>query len=256
MLSYGDLHLTSREALLPFLGRTRFAEKRSGHEPPLGSAQRGAGVKVLGINALFHDPAAALVVDGETVAAAEEERFSRRKHGKRPVPFAAWELPELAARWCLRSAGLDITDIDAVAYSYDPGLARPADEMGLSDPWDHLRQTYAQRAPNFLATALPGLDPAAVRFVPHHVAHAASAGLASPHHDAADVLVLDGRGESASHLAGHYEQGRLDVFFTQRLPHSIGLLYETVTEHLGFLRSSDEYKVMALAPYGRARVLA
>jgi carbamoyltransferase len=212
-------------------------------------------VKVLGINALFHDPAAALVVDGETVAAAEEERFSRRKHGKRPVPFSAWELPELAARWCLSSAGLDITDIDAVAYSYDPGLAKPAEEMGLDDPWDHLRQTYARRAPGFLASALPGLDPAAVRFVPHHVAHAASAGLASPHHDAADVLVLDGRGESASHLAGRYHQGQLEVFRTQELPHSLGLLYENVTEHLGFLRSSDEYKVMALASYGTPRFL-
>jgi carbamoyltransferase len=209
-------------------------------------------VRVLGINALFHDPAAALVVDGEVVAAAEEERFSRRKHGHRPVPFAAWELPELAARWCLQHAGLDVSDIDAVSYSYDPELARPAEEMGLDDPWDHLRQTYARRAPGFLATALPGLDPAAVRFVPHHVAHAASAGLAAPHGDV-DVLVLDGRGESASHLAGRYRGGQLEVLASQRLPHSLGLLYEDVTEHLGFLRSSDEYKVMALASHGRPR---
>ncbi len=210
-------------------------------------------MKVLGINALFHDPAAALVIDGETVAAAEEERFSRRKHGKRPVAFAAWELPELSARWCLQEAGLEISDIDAVAYSFDPALARPADELGLDDAWDHLRQTYAQRAPRFLASALPGLDPAVVRFVPHHVAHAASAGLASPDLDATDVLVLDGRGEAASHLAGHYTDGQLEVLASQRLPHSLGLLYEAVTEHLGFLRSSDEYKVMALASYGRPR---
>jgi carbamoyltransferase len=212
-------------------------------------------VKVLGVNALFHDPAAALVVDGVTVAAAEEERFSRRKHGKRPVPFSAWELPELAMRWCLDSAGLDISDIDAVAYSYDPELARPAEEMWLDDPWDHLRQIYARFAPGFLANSLPGLDPAMVRFVPHHVAHAASAGLASPHAEAADVLVLDGRGESASHLAGHYDQGTLDILRSQELPHSLGLLYESVTEHLGFLRSSDEYKVMALASYGKPRFL-
>src|ERR687889_257350 len=83
-------------------------------------------MRVLGVNALFHDPSAALVVDGHVVAAAEEERFSRRKHGKRPVPFAAWELPELAARWCLAQAGLDISDIDAVAYSFDPGMTRDA----------------------------------------------------------------------------------------------------------------------------------
>jgi carbamoyltransferase len=209
-------------------------------------------VKVLGINALFHDPAAALVVDGEVVAAAEEERFSRRKHGHRPVPFAAWELPELAARWCLQEAGLDVTDLDAVSYSFDPELARPADQLGLDDPWDHLRQTYARRAPGFLASALPGLDPAAVRFVPHHVAHAASAGLAAPYDDV-DVLVLDGRGESASHLAGRYRDGSLEVLATQSLPHSLGLLYEDVTEHLGFLRSSDEFKVMALASHGGPR---
>ena len=83
-------------------------------------------MKVLGINAIFHDPAAALVVDGVTVAAAEEERFSRRKHGKRPVPFSAWELPEQAARWCLEHAGIEASALDAVGYSFDPALARPA----------------------------------------------------------------------------------------------------------------------------------
>jgi carbamoyltransferase len=216
-------------------------------------------MRVLGVNALFHDPSAALVVDGEIVAAAEEERFSRRKHGKRPVPFAAWELPEQAMRWCLAQGQLKPTDLDAVAYSFDPSLARPAPDMGLSDPWDHLRITYAERAPGFLTAALPGLEPEQVRFVPHHVAHAASAGLAAP--VAGDgrptsVLVLDGRGECTSHLAGRYEHGRLETFAGQALPHSLGLLYESLTEHLGFLRSSDEFKVMALASYGRPRHLA
>jgi carbamoyltransferase len=217
-------------------------------------------MKVLGINALFHDPSAALVVDGVTLAAAEEERFSRRKHGHRPVPFAAWELPELSARWCLEQAGLEPGDLDAVTYSFDVALARPADELGLHDPWDHLRQTYARQAPDFLATALPGLDPAAVRFVPHHVAHAASAALAAPSGpvsgDPVDVLVLDGRGECASHLAGTYDRtGKLTVHRAQDLPHSLGLLYEDLTQHLGFLRSSDEYKVMAMASYGQPRFL-
>jgi len=217
-------------------------------------------MRVLGINALFHDPSAALVIDGVTVSAAEEERFSRRKHGHRPVPFAAWELPELAARWCLEEAGLEPGDLDAVTYSFDVGLARPADELGLHDPWDHLRQAYAREAPGFLSTALPGLDPASVRFVPHHVAHAASAALASPYGPAGgepvDVLVLDGRGECASHLAGSYDPaGRLTTHHTQELPHSLGLLYEDLTEHLGFLRSSDEYKVMAMASYGEPRFL-
>jgi carbamoyltransferase len=209
-------------------------------------------VRVLGINAVFHDPAAALVVDGRVIAAAEEERFSRRKHGKRPVPFAAWELPEKAASWCLSEADLSAGDLDAVAYSYDPADCRPADSLGLDDPWDHLRITYARQAAGFLADALPGLDPAAVRYVRHHAAHAASAGLASPLGDAS-VLVCDGRGEAASHLAGRYRDGRLDVLASQPLPHSLGLFYEAATSHLGFVHSSDEYKVMALASYGTPR---
>jgi carbamoyltransferase len=206
-------------------------------------------VRVLGVNAVFHDPAAALVVDGVTVAAAEEERFSRRKHGKRPVPFSTWELPEEAARFCLAQAGIEPAGVDAVAYSYDPALTDTNGDV-TADGWEGLRTLYARRAPRFLASALPGLDPACVRHVPHHVAHAASAYLASPFGDCA-VLVLDGRGERASHLAGHWHDGRLEVLASQGLPHSLGLLYEEVTAHLGFQRSSDEYKVMAMASYGR-----
>src|SRR5437588_12259247 len=135
---------------------------------------------MLGVNAVFHDPAAALVVDGRVVAAAEEERFSRRKHGKRPEPFSTWELPAEAARWCLEQGGLTPAELDAVAYSYDPELAdQPGDDV-TANGWEGLRTLYARRAPRFLATALPGLDPERVRFVPHHVAHAASAYLAAP----------------------------------------------------------------------------
>ena len=209
---------------------------------------------MLGINGVFHDPAAAVVVDGVTVAAAEEERFSRRKHGKRPVPFSTWELPEQAARFCLQQARLTPADLDAVAYSYDPRLAPEHDDL-VADDWEGLRTLYVRRAPLFLRTLLPGLDPARVRFVPHHVAHAASAYLAAPYRSSA-VLVVDGRGERTSHLAGHARNGRLSVLATQALPHSLGLMYEQVTEHLGFNRSSDEYKVMALAAYGSPRFLS
>jgi carbamoyltransferase len=213
-------------------------------------------MRVLGINAIFHDQAAALVVDGRIVAAAEEERFNRRKHGKRPVAFSAWELPEQAAAWCLEQGGIGPEDLDAVAYSFDPALCRP--DLELDDPWDWLRVEYARRAPAFLATALPGLDPGVVRFVAHHVAHAASAALAAPwaggHGDCA-VLVLDGRGEATSHLTGVYHDGHLTPLAAQPLPHSIGLFYEELTAHLGFLRASDEYKVMALASYGEPRFL-
>jgi carbamoyltransferase len=204
----------------------------------------------LGINAIFHDPAAALVVDGRVVAAAEEERFSRRKHGKRPVPFSAWELPEQAMRWCLAEAGLTPADLDAVGYSFDPAIAAEMPD----DPYDPVRVDYARRAAGFLAEALPGLDRGKVRFVEHHVAHAASAGLAAPTRTSS-VLVVDGRGEAHSHLAGRYRDGELEILHRQALPESLGLLYESLTDHLGFLRSSDEFKVMALASYGEPRFL-
>lgn len=207
---------------------------------------------VLGINAIFHDPAAVLLLDGRVIAAAEEERFSRRKHGKPPVPFAAWELPVEAAQWSLADAGVRAEDLDAVAYSYAPDLVRD-EQQGLDeDGWEPLRTTYARRSPEFLARAIPGLDPEKVRFVPHHVAHAASAGLASPFRDCA-VLVLDGRGEHASHLAGIYRDAALTILACQDLPHSLGYFYEEATAHLGFRRSADEYKVMALASYGKPR---
>jgi carbamoyltransferase len=210
---------------------------------------------ILGVNAVFHDPAAALVVDGETVAAVEEERFSRRKHGKEPVPFSAWELPVEAMRWCLAHAGLEPGDIDGIAYSYDPDLVPPSappragSHDVTADDWEPLRTLYVRRVPQFLATALPGLPADRLSYVAHHVAHAASACVAAPDASSA-VLVLDGRGEAASHLGGRWHDGALDVLAAQRLPHSLGLLYEEVTAHLGFRRSSDEYKVMALASYG------
>ncbi len=211
-------------------------------------------MRILGINAVFHDSAAALVVDGRTVAAAEEERFSRRKHGKRPVPFSAWELPEQAIRWCLAEGGLTPEDLDAVAYSYDPSLV-DLTSGGLDPTWERLRTTYAARAPQFLQTALPGYRGQHFYFIRHHVTHAASAALAAPwgpNGSLADcaVLAVDGRGEATSMLAGEYRDHKLDIFRAQSLPHSLGLLYEDLTAHLGFERSSDEYKVMAMASYG------
>jgi carbamoyltransferase len=216
-------------------------------------------VRVLGVNAIFHDSAAAVVVDGRVVAAAEEERFTRRKHAKRAVPFSAWELPEQAICWALAEAGLEAADLDAVAYSYDPALV-DLDSAGLDPAWEELRTTYATRAPMFLQTALPGYDGQGFHFVRHHVAHAASAGLAAPFTDDGTVgdcavLVADGRGEATSMLSGEYRGTKLDILAAQSLPHSLGLLYEDLTAHLGFERSSDEYKVMAMASYGSPRHL-
>src|ERR671926_403663 len=134
-----------------------FAEKRF-------SEKRFSMPTVLGVNAVFHDPAAALVVDGEIVAAAEEERFSRRKHGKPPVAFSTWELPEQAMRFCLDAAGIGPRDLDAVAYSYDPDLGHaPGGDITAAE-WEGLRTLYVQRAPLFLRTSLPGLDPGIVSF--------------------------------------------------------------------------------------------
>ena len=208
-------------------------------------------MRVLGINAVFHDSSAALVVDGTIVAAAEEERFNRRKHAKACVPFSAWELPERAIAWCLERGGLAPNDLDAVAYSYAPELARSDDDL-VADDYEGLRTYYVRRLPHFLATLFGGFDAAKVRYVPHHVAHAASAYLCAPVARCA-TMALDGRGERTSFLAGHAVDGKLETLATVALPHSLGLRYEDLTVHLGFHRSSDEYKVMGLAAYGRPR---
>ena len=206
-------------------------------------------MRVLGINAVFHDSSAALVVDGRIVAAAEEERFSRRKHAKPCVPFSAWELPENAIRWCLERGGLRPSDIDAVAYGYDPALVPPQDDL-IANDYEGLRTYYVERLPNFLATLFGRFDASRVQYVPHHVAHAASAYLCAPF-DRCAVMALDGRGERGSFLAGVVRDGNLETIATVPLPHSLGLRYEDLTVHLGFHRSSDEYKVMGMAGYGR-----
>src|SRR4051794_1691723 len=96
----------------------------------------------LGINAVFHDSAAALVEDGQVVAAAEEERFTHIKHGKRPVPFSTYELPYHAINYCLREGGIRLTEVDHIAYSFDPSLPTISDE-----PWESLRLDYVRQAP-------------------------------------------------------------------------------------------------------------
>src|SRR5579884_1818344 len=96
----------------------------------------------LGINSVFHDTSAALVIDGKIVAAAEEERFNRRKHGKSCVAFSTWELPVLSARWCLQYAGVSPSDVDVVACSYDPSLAyQPSGDLTTGE-WEGLRTLY------------------------------------------------------------------------------------------------------------------
>lgn len=205
-------------------------------------------MRILGINAVFHGPAAALLIGGEVVAAAEEERFSRRDHGRPPVP--AWEQPELAAAWCLAEAGLRPSDVDLVGFSCDPALVD--DEIGGTDPGgERLRTDPAARAAELLRSALPGLDPDRVRFVPHQVAHAASAGIAAPFGDCA--VLTAGRGERTCGLLGRYRSGVLEVLAEQPLPHSLGSLCSSLAEHLGF--RADEQEVMALAAHAEPMFL-
>jgi carbamoyltransferase len=231
----------------------------------------------LGINAAFHDPAACLVRDGVVVAASEEERFTRIKHGKRPVPFSTWELPYHAIDDCLRQAGITLADVDHVAYAFDPAprvrdldarqqltlpqqpSARPVPEEWEA-AWDPLFIAAIVNAPRHLASGAPHHLAARFRgarpdgpyqwhFVPHHLAHAASAFLPSPFARAA-VLTLDGRGERVTTAMYRGCGTRLERIREVEMPHSLGILYEQVTEYLGFLHSSDEYKVMALASFG------
>lgn len=232
----------------------------------------------LGINATFHDPSACLVQDGRTLAAAEEERFTHVKHGKRPIPFATYELPFHAIDYCLRTAGINLTDVDHVAYSFDPYLlleekyrngtielplepsAHPVPAQWLG-AWDPLFLSSIVNAPRHLVGGVPHHlasrwrgakhdGPYQWTFVPHHVAHLASAFYPSPFSDAA-LMCLDGRGETActSYALGLGHD--IELHSEVSLPHSLGLLYEEITDYLGFLRSSDEYKVMALASYGK-----
>lgn len=232
----------------------------------------------LGINAVYHDPAACLVRDGQVLAAAEEERFTHVKHGKRPIPFTTYELPYHAIDFCLRQAGIRLVDVDHIAYSYAPKLLlnghsdasmiplplRPANAAPTppgESVWDPLFLCSIVNAPGFLADGAPHHlrerflgarddGPFAWHFVEHHIAHAASAFLASPFESAA-LMTLDGRGERATTTYGVAQGSEMRELGRVDMPHSLGLLYEEVTDYLGFLHSSDEYKVMALASYGQ-----
>jgi carbamoyltransferase len=234
----------------------------------------------LGINAAFHDSAAVLVRDGVLIAAAEEERFTRIKHAKRPVPFSAWELPYHAIDYCLREAGITLAEVQHVAYSYDPArfvrdrlpggrvvlplepsAAAKNPSEGWDSPWDPLFACYIVNAPRQLAGGAPHHLKARLQvpsverpgyefhFVDHHVSHQASAYLAAPF-DHCAVMTLDGRGEEATTAYGRWRDGRYQALGEVHMPHSLGMLYEKITAHLGFLHSSDEYKVMALAALG------
>jgi carbamoyltransferase len=195
------------------------------------------------------------------------------------VPFSAWELPFHAIDHCLAQAGVTLADLDHVAYSFDPrdfAGDRLGDEATITlplepsahaagawdNPWDPLFAAYIVNAPRQLVDGAPhhlrkrfagvkhGEPAYRWHFVNHHLCHQASAFLASPFERCA-VMTLDGRGERATTTYGAYRDERYRPLGEVTMPHSLGLLYERITTHLGFLHSSDEYKVMALAALGR-----
>ncbi len=206
---------------------------------------------ILGISAFYHDSAAALVVDGEIVAAAQEERFSRRKHD------AAF--PAAAVSYCLQEAGLSADQLDFIAFYEKPFVK-----------FERLLETYLAFAPrgfvNF-AQAMPlwlkeklllrgslrrGVagSRAPLIFLDHHESHAASAFFPSPFEEAA-ILTLDGVGEWSTTCFGAGHGNKIHLTHQLRFPHSLGLLYSAFTSYCGFKVNSGEYKLMGLAPFGR-----
>ncbi len=207
---------------------------------------------ILGISAYYHDSAAALVVDGRVVCAAQEERFTRIKHDHR--------YPRLAVAWCLKEAGLQPADLDYVGF-YDKPLLK----------FDRLLETYVSFAPagfpSFLRAAplwlreklhltremrreLAGTYKKRFVFAEHHESHGASAFFPSPFDEAA-VLTMDGVGEWATATFGVGRGHRLELTHELRFPHSLGLLYSAFTYQAGFRVNSGEYKLMGLAPFGQ-----
>lgn len=209
-------------------------------------------VYVLGVSGLFHDSAACLLRDGEVVAAAQEERFTRRRHDP--------SLPRNAIAWCLEAAGIEGSRVDHVCF-YDKPVRKLV----------RLLESHLATAPRSFASfldAMPGwmrhklwtageledlLSPRSpVLFTEHHQAHAASAFYPSPFERAA-VLTLDGVGEHTTASHGVGEGASLRIEREIRFPHSLGLLYSAFTAYLGFRVDSGEYKVMGLAPLGTPR---
>jgi carbamoyltransferase len=207
---------------------------------------------ILGLNAFHGDAAAALVIDGELVAAAEEERFNRVKH--------VAGFPSLAAAWCLRDAGLDARELDHVAIGRDPranlGAKVRQTARRLRNPAYVLERVRNMRKvgglEDELARALGTTElRAQVHNVEHHQAHVASAFFVSPFDEAA-ILTMDGFGDFASTMLAAGHGNHFHVLDRVTFPHSLGIFYTAITQWLGFPKYGDEGKVMGLAPYGDA----
>ncbi len=207
-------------------------------------------MNILGINAVYHDSAAALLVDGKLVVAVEEERFNRIKYGKLPDVDNPHQFPEHAIRFCLNYAGLTAGDIDHVAYSFDPQLRRTRFRAEWwPDP--RLEEIFLLRLGQVRGVADELLGRRLrqrFHFVPHHLAHAASAYFPSGF-DGAAILTVDGIGEAAGSSLAKGVGTRIQSIETFDYPHSIGFVWEVICGYLGF-STYDASKLMGLAAYG------
>jgi len=209
-----------------------------------------APLYVLGISAFYHDSAAAIVRDGEIVAAAQEERFSRKKHDPR--------FPANAINYCLEEAEIEPSDLAAVVFYDNPVLTLDRILKTLAVAGDKGLPSWIQGAPGWLTVKLfvqkmvrsELKTDVKVLFVEHHLSHAASAFFPSPFEEAA-VLTLDGVGEWATTTLGSADRDEVRILKEIQFPHSLGLLYSTFTQYCGFKVNSGEYKLMGLAPYGK-----
>jgi carbamoyltransferase len=205
---------------------------------------------VLGISAFYHDSAAAIVRDGEIIAAAQEERFSRKKHDPR--------FPANAINYCLEEAEIEPSDLAAVVFYDNPVLTLDRILKTLITAGEKGLPAWLQGAPSWLAVKLfvekmvrsELKAELKVLFVEHHLSHAASAFFPSPFEQAA-VLTLDGVGEWATTTLGKADRDEVRILEEIHFPHSLGLLYSTFTQYCGFKVNSGEYKLMGLAPYGK-----
>lgn len=201
---------------------------------------------IIGISCFFHDAACCLLKDGVLIAAAEEERFSRNKHDA--------GIPKGAFNYCLEEGGLTIDEIDCVAYYEEPEkkLARQIWMMLPGLPKDKkILQRLEPRRPEREIRGVLGYD-GPIDYVGHHQAHAASSFYYSGFAEAA-ILTVDGVGEWDTTSFGRGSGDQLEILETVEFPHSLGLLYSTITGYLGFEVNEGEYKVMGLAPYGKPR---
>jgi carbamoyltransferase len=210
-------------------------------------------VNILGINAVYHESAAALLIDGKLVAAVDEERFNRIKHGKEANFDNPHQFPERAIRYCLKHAGLTADDIDHVAYSFDPKQRRARYRTEWWDP--RFEEMFLTRVGQVrdIAEEIFGRSLAQkFHFVPHHMAHAASAYFPSGF-DRAAILSIDGIGETAGSELAKAEGERIQAIEIFDYPNSLGFLWEGFSSYLGF-SNYDASKLMGLAAYGNPEV--